>query len=246
LRGERIEGNHAWAFPKIINNQIVEHAVHKRTEVAHPLAFLYDQATRRRNASTTGIEGSSLGIRKVADTVQTTCKRIEVIMKGLRSINVDRENTDLERSSVKTLADLAFDTVRLRQGSEMPRLEFDTSYETMIVECNRFQIVQVLVNLLNNGSEATGDLPDRWVRLDISSQNGFVEFGVTDSGPGIDPAIRGRIMQPFVSTKAGGRGLGLSIAKKILERHQSKLSIDKNSKNTRFRFALKQLNNDME
>jgi len=48
---------------------------------------------------------------------------------------------------------------------------------------------------------------------------------VADTGTGIDPAVRDRIFDPFVTTKAGGMGLGLSICRSIVEAHGGHMSV---------------------
>jgi signal transduction histidine kinase len=56
----------------------------------------------------------------------------------------------------------------------------------------------------------------------------WIEVAIDDSGPGIDPAARDRVFEPFYSTKsrAGGTGLGLSISHEIVRRHGGELAIE--------------------
>jgi two-component system CheB/CheR fusion protein len=61
-----------------------------------------------------------------------------------------------------------------------------------------------------------------WIGTSRQSPTG-VELTVRDSGPGIDEAMLQRIFQPFVSTKAKGLGLGLSISQKIVAAHHGRL-----------------------
>jgi two-component system sensor kinase FixL len=65
------------------------------------------------------------------------------------------------------------------------------------------------------------------------------EIGVADTGPGIAPDIAARLFQPFVTTKAGGMGLGLSICREIVEAHHGHLTAAPNPKGgTMFRLTL--------
>ena len=54
---------------------------------------------------------------------------------------------------------------------------------------------------------------------------GAVEIAVADTGPGIAPEVAERLFQPFVTSKAGGLGLGLSICRELVEAHGGRLTV---------------------
>jgi C4-dicarboxylate-specific signal transduction histidine kinase len=112
--------------------------------------------------------------------------------------------------------------------------------ERLHVPCREAQIVQVLLNLISNSADAVQELPERWIRIDVSRGADAVEIAVTDSGPGIPPALRSRVMQPFFTTKGPGlgTGLGLSVSRALVESHAGTLSLDPASPRTRFVVAL--------
>jgi signal transduction histidine kinase len=85
------------------------------------------------------------------------------------------------------------------------------------IEADPAQLRQVLVNLLENALHAVG--PRGEVRVVGALRNGSAEIVVADSGPGVDPAIRRRLFEPLVTTKARGIGLGLAFVRRIVERH---------------------------
>jgi two-component system, NtrC family, nitrogen regulation sensor histidine kinase NtrY len=90
------------------------------------------------------------------------------------------------------------------------------------------QIVQVLTNLVQNGIEAArgaGIAPV--VKIDIASISPTeVSIAVVDNGPGIDPSVRERLFEPYVTTKKEGTGLGLSIVQTIVHEHGGELSAE--------------------
>jgi two-component system sensor kinase FixL len=98
------------------------------------------------------------------------------------------------------------------------------------VEVDAIQIQQVLVNLLRNAVDALRGAPTKSVpRLTISTRegkDGRVEFSVSDNGPGIAPALEGRIFEPFMTTKAKGMGMGLSVCRRLIESHGGTIEVE--------------------
>ncbi|WP_370451645.1 sensor histidine kinase [Corallococcus sp. CA031C] len=83
------------------------------------------------------------------------------------------------------------------------------------------QLLQVFVNLLDNAVQALGDAAGE-VRLEAAlAESGAREVWLVleDSGPGLEPAIRARVFEPLMTTRARGLGLGLALVRRILERH---------------------------
>lgn len=92
------------------------------------------------------------------------------------------------------------------------------------------RIAQVLINLIGNAldsmeSGGTIRITARRTTPEEHDEAESVAIHVTDNGRGISEAHRGRIFEPFFSTKAAGTGLGLSIARHIMSRHGGRLSL---------------------
>jgi len=85
------------------------------------------------------------------------------------------------------------------------------------------QLRQVFVNLLTNAVDAAGEGGE--VRITAAPAGTSVEIVVSDSGPGIDPAVRARLFEPLVTTKPRGIGLGLSLCKRIVERNGGSIGV---------------------
>jgi signal transduction histidine kinase len=94
-----------------------------------------------------------------------------------------------------------------------------------LVSCSVPLMVQALTNLIENAGHAAGR--SGWVQVSTWVQDGRVAVEVTDSGPGVAASLRERIFQPFFTTKAPGQGngLGLAIARAIVQRHQGILEV---------------------
>ena len=95
-----------------------------------------------------------------------------------------------------------------------------------LIEGDRVQLQQVVLNLIINALDAIKGGGDSKKEIQVSSRitdSGEVHVSVTDSGPGIDPANIERVFGAFYTTKAEGLGMGLSICRSIIEAHGGKL-----------------------
>jgi len=95
-----------------------------------------------------------------------------------------------------------------------------------LIECDRVQFQQVILNLIMNAIEAMSGVDEGTRELFISTReaepNGVL-VGVRDSGPGVAPAILERVFEAFYTTKSSGLGMGLSICRSIVEAHGGRL-----------------------
>jgi C4-dicarboxylate-specific signal transduction histidine kinase len=87
---------------------------------------------------------------------------------------------------------------------------------------DRVQLQQVLLNLVNNASDAMAEVLDRPRELIVETRacdEDTVSIVVTDSGHGLCIADTSKIFQPFYSTKQDGMGIGLSVCRTVIEAH---------------------------
>jgi signal transduction histidine kinase len=96
------------------------------------------------------------------------------------------------------------------------------------VKGDPIQLQQVILNLIVNAMDATSDLPagKRRVSIWTTYKDKSAEASIADCGPGIPPDDLKRVFDPLFTTKAGGMGMGLSIARTIIEAHRGKLSAE--------------------
>lgn len=102
------------------------------------------------------------------------------------------------------------------------RIRCNVSPSALKVYADPRQLMQVLVNLVKNASEAS----DGVIELNASRMaDGNIEISVRDYGHGILPEVMDSIFVPFFTTKAQGSGIGLSLCKQIVKQHRGRLQV---------------------
>lgn len=92
------------------------------------------------------------------------------------------------------------------------------------VVADKDQLVQITTNLVQNAQQALGDRPGGLVSVRISREQDKVVLSVSDNGPGIAPEMRGRLFEPYATTKVEGTGLGLAIVERIVVEHGGEIT----------------------
>jgi signal transduction histidine kinase len=97
--------------------------------------------------------------------------------------------------------------------------------ETLPILGDRIQLQQVILNLVVNGIDAMKDTPseNRIISIRTSRVEKFAELSVSDRGPGIPEDRLKEVFDPFFTSKAEGMGMGLSIARTIVEAHHGQI-----------------------
>jgi two-component system sensor kinase FixL len=169
------------------------------------------------------------------------------IIRRLRDF-VSRGETERSTESVVKMVEEASALALLgsRERGILVRYRLDQGADLVLAD--KVQIQQVLVNLLRNGCDAMEDSERK--ELTISSRrvdDDMVEISVSDTGSGIDPAVAEKLFQPFITTKAQGMGVGLSISRNIIESQRGRIWTEPNpGGGAIFRFTLQLANSEAE
>ncbi len=110
-------------------------------------------------------------------------------------------------------------------------LQSDLAGNLPLILGDRIQIQQVILNLLKNGWDAMSSVEDRPRALLIKTErdeSGGARLSVKDSGVGVDPESEKKLFEAFHTTKSDGMGIGLSVSRSIVERHQGRLWATRN------------------
>ncbi len=157
-------------------------------------------------------------LREILTDIQRDDQRASDVLRRVRGLLAkapfEHKNNDLN--------EVARDTVELLSRLATSRetdLGSETVLEELLVKCDRTQLQQVIINLILNAMDAMSAVPrgNRKIAVTTMRVENFAEIAVSDNGPGIDNVEMA--FQPFFTTKSQGMGVGLSIARTIVEAH---------------------------
>jgi two-component system sensor kinase FixL len=181
-------------------------------------------------------------LRELLQDIASDGERAGQVIRGIRDMvkkgNTARRPVDLNR--------LVLDVVRLTKSNAVScSCTLITELEPSLppVHADPIQLQQVLLNLVLNAFEAMHETPIQARRLVLSTKadanRSLIHTMVRDFGPGLSKTARARIFEPFFSTKKGGLGMGLAIARSIVESFGGVLYA-RNARDggARFRFTL--------
>jgi two-component system sensor kinase FixL len=178
-------------------------------------------------------------LRDALDETAKQALRAGDIIRHLREF-VTRGDTEKHPHDVKKLVEEAGALALVGSRERGVKSTFVYEQDVAAVLADRVQIQQVLINLLRNAMEAMRDSPVRELEVRVSkADDDMVAIAVSDTGPGIAEDIGPQLFQPFVTSKPGGMGIGLSISKRIIESHGGEIHVDRSgSGGARFMFTL--------
>jgi signal transduction histidine kinase len=130
---------------------------------------------------------------------------------------------EVRLSNLNTTVEHAVMLARQQVLSRPIKIELQKSLDLPEVEHDSDQIHQVLLNLLLNAVQAMQG--PGTVNVGIGSRDSFARVAVSDTGRGIPPQNLPNIFRPFYTTKGGGTGLGLSLARRIVEDHHGRIEV---------------------
>lgn len=204
-------------------------------ELNQPLTAIsnYAAACRMRLASGKSGAGALLG---GVEAIQENAMRAGAIIRWLRDMTrrgeAKREVFDLNdavRESLEVVRAAGCDGVRIENESD----------GAVMVEADRVQIQQVVMNLAKNGCEAAADVENGRVVVSTKVEADRAIVSVGDTGGGVDPDVSARLFEWTDSTKPDGMGIGLSISRAIVEAHEGDIWLeDGREGRTRFCFSV--------
>lgn len=208
-------------------------------ELNQPLAAIanYSQGCVRLLKDIDGIAAERL--KDALEETASQSLRAGGIIRNLREFVV-RGESEKSSQDIRKLIEEAGALALVGSREQGVRTVFEFASDVRDVLVDRVQIQQVLINLMRNAMEAMRDTePRELIVRTLRDSDGLVVVEVVDTGLGIPEDIAARLFQPFVTSKANGMGIGLSISRRIIEAHGGTISATRNDGGgTTFRFLL--------
>lgn len=215
-------------------------------EVKNPLSGI-------RGAAQLIAQNANEDDRRLTDLICDETERIRALVDRLEAFGDPRPAT-LGPVNIHEILDHVMDVATAGFASH---ITFERIYDPSLpaVRGERDRLVQILLNLVKNAAEAA---PKHGGRIELTTRYRHgakvtaadgsaggaavpletpLEISVADNGPGIDPAIRARLFDPFVTTKAGGTGLGLAMVQKYVADFDARIICESSEQGARFRLS---------
>lgn len=169
-------------------------------------------------------------LQEILADIRKDDERAGEVIRRMRNLLRKRE-MDMTPLEVSSVVEDVLRLVRADASLRRTVIDVDLSQRLPLVLGDRVHLQQVLLNLIMNALESMADLPAERRRLSLrASLDGDhgVEIAVTDSGHGIKPDHLPHLFEPFYTTKPNGMGMGLSIARRIIEAHRGEIRAENN------------------
>ena len=200
-------------------------------EIKQPLSAISanSSAARRFLGKTPpNVQEARACLIRIVDGVRQTGEVLDGIRSLFRRADQVREQIDVNETILEVLKPMGaeFKDRRITILSEL-------TTTVPLVDGNKRQLQEVIVNLVRNAMEAMDDTTDgnQVLRVETERRSGdAIVVSVQDTGRGIDPKNLESIFDAFVTTKSGGMGLGLAISRMIVEQHGGQLTASSDGK----------------
>ncbi|WP_321528734.1 PhnD/SsuA/transferrin family substrate-binding protein [Sedimenticola selenatireducens] len=185
--------------------------------------------------------GETERVIDVMERIGSQAARAGEIIRHLRQF-VKKEQPELSRIDINEVINEVITLLRTEIRKFEVKIALDLDERIGKVMALHVQIDQVILNLARNAIEAMADIQEGTRLLSIATSNqpdDYVRVTITDTGPGLDPAVADQLFNPFVTTKPSGMGLGLSISQGIIEAHKGRIFVEPGEgRGARFVFLL--------
>jgi signal transduction histidine kinase len=165
-----------------------------------------------------GKGNTGTALRAIIDSAEQMQKIVSSVLDFARPVQLERKKTDL-----RDIVQQAADSCRMKAEQREVTLSIDLPPVPVQGSFDGFHLERAMVNLITNAIEASNR--SQRVLIILARRSRVTAVSISDDGPGMDRETLENIFVPFYTRKRGGTGLGMSIAKKIIESHDGSIRV---------------------
>lgn len=158
------------------------------------------------------------------DVIMNEFKRIDSIIAELMILSKPQA-IEMKKASVEQIMEQTIVLMESQASFKNIQLQVHIEKDLPHIICEKNQLKQVFINLIENGIESMEDGKTLSVHIAKAPQQPSIMIKISDEGCGIPPNILEKIGEPFYTTKDKGTGLGLMISYKIIQNHHGMIGV---------------------
>lgn len=196
-------------------------------EINNPLTPIQLSAERIKKRYSSVFKGEDLDF--ITHSTETIVNQVKVLRGMVNAFGEFAEEPTLTIESFNII-NVIKESVSLyskKDNKKIFKLSFHS--EECVIQADEQKLRQVFNNLIKNALDATVDATSPIINIKTSNlkinNETYIELTISDNGQGFEPDIVGNAFEPYVTTKTKGKGLGLAIAKHIIEEHMGHIEL---------------------
>ncbi len=202
-------------------------------EINNPLAYVSANlsiASRHVASREPQILPGGITLAKTLDESQRGLSRIATLVRQLQ--HGSRDGGEAEPLAPVLLCEAVQIASAMVRGDLLRSAHYVEDFDESLppIPARQSQLVQIATNLLVNATQALEghEVSERIIRVSTHRHATHQELWVEDSGPGVPPSLRARVLEPFFTTKPAGvgTGLGLAVTNELVAAHRGRLRVE--------------------
>jgi signal transduction histidine kinase len=161
-------------------------------------------------------------IREGSQYILNSAQKMQLILSDVLDF-AKKIKLEISKEDVRDVIHHACESCKMKAEAKEVDLSISLPLDKLIISSDKLKIERALVNLINNAIDAS--LIGSTVSIVAESGKEFLSIRIKDSGIGMDKETLQNIFIPFYTKKSSGTGLGMAIAKKLIEEHKGKIHI---------------------